>query len=236
MIQLGPNRAQAGFDLAQTLAVGQLGKSDGEKLLPAGERLGVAVASIAGNAAAEIAIGEKADQLKEDALAFVHLSMLRGGRDSGENFKSRQAKYGRNSFYLYYLQDHAQSFTGQPCLHTFASSVFAGRLLDHAIHFGDAFGKLIQLDLHLRQQCSQCAGKPHVSILQDSGELLSNVFSPHAQGHATFEQRASDLIDDRRTPHSPALADSLQGLQVELIVALDRHRAYGRPSDSLGNL
>src|ERR1022692_2828361 len=70
-------RAPAGFDVAQALAISQLGKSHGEKLLPAGKLLGVAVAAITGHRAAEIAVGEKADELREDALAVVHPSMLR---------------------------------------------------------------------------------------------------------------------------------------------------------------
>jgi hypothetical protein len=50
----------------------------GEELFPTGEGLGVEIASIAGHEAAQVTVGEKADQLREDALAFVDPSMLRG--------------------------------------------------------------------------------------------------------------------------------------------------------------
>ena len=81
---LGANCAQACLDVAQTLAVSQLGKGHSKKLLPAGKLLDVTVALIASHASAKIAIGEKADQLREDALALIHPSMLSGRNASGQ--------------------------------------------------------------------------------------------------------------------------------------------------------
>jgi uncharacterized protein (DUF697 family) len=69
---LGPIAPRAGFDVAQALAVGQLRKGHGEELLPAGKLLGVAVAAVTSDTAAELAIRKKVNQLGENALAFIH--------------------------------------------------------------------------------------------------------------------------------------------------------------------
>ena len=79
VIQLGltaPRQASMSRKLSRQ--VSWANERHGEELFPTGEGLGVAVASIAGHAAAEVTVGEKADQLREDALAFVDPSMLRG--------------------------------------------------------------------------------------------------------------------------------------------------------------
>jgi len=78
VIQLGANRSQTGFNIAQALAIGQLSKGHGKILLPAGKLLDVPVAVVASHAAAELAIRKKSNLLGEDALAFVHSLILDG--------------------------------------------------------------------------------------------------------------------------------------------------------------
>src|SRR6202140_5324081 len=53
------------------------------------------------------------------------------------------------------------------------------------------------------------------------------------QSDATFEQQSTNLVDDCGATHHPTLAHPVQGLQVQLVIALDRHKAHGRPGDSL---
>src|SRR6201987_5778746 len=47
-----------------------------------------------------------------------------------------------------------------------------------------------------------------------------------AHGDATLEQHSANLVDHRGAAHHPPFADSVQRLQVQLIVALDRHKAH----------
>ena len=85
VVELGADGAQAGFDIAQALAICQLSKGHRQKLFPAGELLDVAVTAIASHAAAKVTVGKKSDQLRENGLAIVHSSMFyvwRALRDS----------------------------------------------------------------------------------------------------------------------------------------------------------
>jgi hypothetical protein len=54
VIQLGANRSQTGFNIAQALSVGQLSKGHGQELLSAGKLLGVTVDAIFGAAGTAI--------------------------------------------------------------------------------------------------------------------------------------------------------------------------------------
>src|SRR5712691_6577385 len=53
------------------------------------------------------------------------------------------------------------------------------------------------------------------------------------QSNATFEQQSTNLVDDCRATHHPALAHPVQGLQIQLVISLDRHETHRRPCDSL---
>jgi hypothetical protein len=44
-----------------------------------------------------------------------------------------------------------------------------------------------------------------------------------------------NLVDDCCATHHPALAHSVQGLQIQLVIGLDRHEAHRRPCDSLSD-
>src|SRR5271163_2744875 len=52
---------------------------------------------------------------------------------------------------------------------------------------------------------------------------------------ATLEQQSANLVDHRGAAHDPPFAYSVQRLQVELIVSLDRHKAHRRTGYSLGD-
>src|ERR1700745_2903755 len=56
-----------------------------------------------------------------------------------------------------------------------------------------------------------------------------------AHGDATLEQQSADLVDHRSAAFPPPFAYSVQRLEVELIVSLDRHKAHGGTGYSFGN-
>src|SRR4030088_3399198 len=59
--------------------------------------------------------------------------------------------------------------------------------------------------------------------------------SPLAQSDSTFEQQATNLVDDCGATHHPTLPYSMQGLQIQLVIALDRYEAHLWPLDCLRN-
>src|SRR5258708_18278452 len=52
---------------------------------------------------------------------------------------------------------------------------------------------------------------------------------------ATFQYQSTNLVDHRRATHHPVLAHPMQGLQIQLIVALDWHKAHLRTPHCLGD-
>src|ERR1700739_4647522 len=52
---------------------------------------------------------------------------------------------------------------------------------------------------------------------------------------ATLQQQYATLVDHRGAAHHPPFAHSVQRLQVELIVSLDRHKAHRGTGYSLGD-
>src|SRR5882724_4854683 len=56
-----------------------------------------------------------------------------------------------------------------------------------------------------------------------------------SQSNATFEQQSTNLVDDCRATHHPTLAHAMQGLHIQLLISLDRHKAHRRPCDSLSD-
>src|SRR5579864_3595773 len=58
---------------------------------------------------------------------------------------------------------------------------------------------------------------------------------PLAYSDSTFEQQATNLVDDCCASHHPALSYPMQGLQIQLVIALDRYEAHLRPPDCLRN-
>src|SRR5438874_11953546 len=72
MIETTPESAQAGFDVAQALAIGQLRESHREKLVPARKAADLAVALITIHAAPKLLRGNEIHQLREDRFALMH--------------------------------------------------------------------------------------------------------------------------------------------------------------------
>ena len=72
VVELGAERTQAGFDIAEAFAVGQLGERHAEELIPTEEAAPSAIPVVAAYAAAEFAIRKEADQLGEYGASEVH--------------------------------------------------------------------------------------------------------------------------------------------------------------------
>src|ERR1035438_277763 len=72
MIEPRPQGAQAGFDIAQALAIGELSKGHAQELVPAGKTADFVVALIALDATAKLVRGNEIQQLREHRLAKMH--------------------------------------------------------------------------------------------------------------------------------------------------------------------
>lgn len=72
MIELPLQRTQAGFDVTQALAVGQLGERHCQILVPASEVSQSQVAMITLDATTKLSVRQKADQLRENRAALIH--------------------------------------------------------------------------------------------------------------------------------------------------------------------
>jgi hypothetical protein len=47
-----------------------------------------------------------------------------------------------------------------------------------------------------------------------------------SQSDSTFEQQTTNLVDDGRAAHDPALTHPVQRLHIQLLIGLDRHKAH----------
>jgi hypothetical protein len=59
--------------------------------------------------------------------------------------------------------------------------------------------------------------------------------SPLAHSDSTFEQQTTNLVDDCCATHYPTLPYPMQGLQIQLLIGLDRYEAHLRPPDCFSN-
>jgi hypothetical protein len=75
VVQLATHRAQAGFDVAQTLTVGQLSKSHGQILVAAREAPMVRISAVTLNTLLELVGGQVIHELGEDSLSGIHPSL-----------------------------------------------------------------------------------------------------------------------------------------------------------------
>jgi len=69
---------QAGFDIAQTFAPGQLGERQHEEVFVSGEFADAAVAVVTGDTLVELVLGQEVEELGEDGATFVHKVANRG--------------------------------------------------------------------------------------------------------------------------------------------------------------
>jgi hypothetical protein len=103
VVQLAAHGAQAGFDVAETLAVGQLSKGHRQILVAAGEAPMVRISAIAFDTLLELVGRQVIQELGEDGMSGVHPSLLTIGAASGHpalapgsaaiNFKSKNESY-----------------------------------------------------------------------------------------------------------------------------------------------
>ena len=103
MVQLPTHGAQAGFEVAQTLAVGQLSKGHRQILVAAREAPMVRISAIPLDTLLQLVRGQVIQELGEDGLPDIHPSLLTIGAASGHpalapgsaaiNFKSKNESY-----------------------------------------------------------------------------------------------------------------------------------------------
>ncbi len=71
VVELWLHGPQAGFNIAQAFAAGDLGEGHGQELVLAGKAVRVAVAAVAGHAPPEFMLREEVHQLGKDRPARV---------------------------------------------------------------------------------------------------------------------------------------------------------------------
>ena len=72
VIEFRAEGRQAGFDVAQTFAPGQLGERPHEELFVGGQLADAKVAMVTGNTLVELVFGQEVEELGEDGATFVH--------------------------------------------------------------------------------------------------------------------------------------------------------------------
>ena len=78
--------------------------------------------------------------------------------------------------------------------------------------------------------------REHVTALrQNRGQRLPQPGGALAHGDPVLEQEAADLVDHRRALADQPAAHAVQSLQLELLAALERDEAHGRPLHGLGD-
>ena len=77
MVEFWLHGTEAGLDVAQTIAIGQLREDHGQILVPTRKAAWIRVAAIAGNALLKFFVRQEFDQLREDGAAGVHAPLFR---------------------------------------------------------------------------------------------------------------------------------------------------------------
>jgi hypothetical protein len=96
--EFGLMGAQTTFDIAQTLAGGQLGEGHAQVLVHAGEVLDIAFAVVSPDAAGELGVREKLHNLGKDGLSLIHGPPPKAEYSPGPNSNRFRA---RNSIYSF---------------------------------------------------------------------------------------------------------------------------------------
>lgn len=76
VIELGAQGPEAGFDIAQALAVGELGEGQHQEMLVAGQRAHMLVAGVTANTLVELVFGQFVHQLGKHRSALIHNRFL----------------------------------------------------------------------------------------------------------------------------------------------------------------
>ena len=90
VVELGANSVEASGDVAQTLAIGELGKSHGQKLFVSGEGAHAPVAIVASDTLVQFVLRQLIHELSEHGSSFVHNGQI--PRGSGERPCKRAAQ------------------------------------------------------------------------------------------------------------------------------------------------
>lgn len=72
VVEFGAQNPEAGLDVAQALAVGQLGESQDQEMFVAGQRAHMLVASVPTNTLVDFVLGQFVHQLGEHGSALIH--------------------------------------------------------------------------------------------------------------------------------------------------------------------
>src|SRR6266550_5044293 len=79
VIELGTLSSQTDFDIAKTVAIGQLGKGHGQKLIPAGQSPHTAIAIVSLDAATKLVVRDELHDLGKNGLSLIHSDTPRTG-------------------------------------------------------------------------------------------------------------------------------------------------------------
>src|SRR6516225_8284009 len=93
---------------------------------------------------------------------------------------------------------------------------------------------VLHLQLQLCQKNPQCTRQLVLGVFQNPGQRLLDIAASLPDRDAALQQQSTNLVDDRGTSYYPALTYAVKGLQIQLIVGLDRHETHPRPSHGLG--
>ena len=93
MVELRAARTQAGSDVAQTFAIGQLGKGQTEKLISAGKAADFVIGTIAGDAALKLLGMNPVEQLGQNEFAGVHDRKIAAAPPAAESPDSNRSHY-----------------------------------------------------------------------------------------------------------------------------------------------
>jgi hypothetical protein len=85
--------AQTGFEVAQALAVGELGEDHAQELIPAAKPTDAEVAAVTFDASTEVVVWGVLQQLREDRASLVHRALL--GRGSATGSVQRESSSNR---------------------------------------------------------------------------------------------------------------------------------------------
>ena len=89
VVESACNRTQRGFDIPQTLAIGQLGEDHAQPLLPTGEVFYLVISSVALNTELKLIPGDAIHQLGKDCSPYIHRRILWAG--SPEDWRTGSA-------------------------------------------------------------------------------------------------------------------------------------------------
>jgi hypothetical protein len=118
---------------------------------------------------------------------------------------------------------------------TTAGFMFACSLHDQRVGFINLALQLPQLTLQLCQQHAQRSGQTVLRIFQSARQRSFGMSASLAERDPALQQQPAHLADHRRPATDPAIAHPVQRLHVQLVVALDGHKAHLRSSHGFGD-